>query len=493
MRVALTGGFARSVPKLASEQGDCQWPFRSWPRCAFARGCRGLPRETGPVLIERTLGGVALIAPPQRILARLARGAFVRNVAKLAGGHGLAMAIPILTAPALGRLYTPSDYGLLSVFMGISTIFSMIGNWQYSQAIVVQRTERRADCLLAVSVWTSIATALASLIAAAAVTLFLGTHSSTQPVLAWFWAVPLTTFCAGVSSALAAVANRQRQYGLMSAVSVASVLATSVVAIVLGYLEAGVSGLFLSYVVGQLLAFIVYTWFFWTTLRVVGAFGAASVVALARKNSSFARFSLPASLLRSVALATPGFALAYMGSVDVAGHLSRAQSLLALPISLVGMALAQVFQEKAVWERAQTGNCWGSYKKLLTALAVGSPPAFALLALVAPHLFVVYLGDHWKDTGYVAQLLAPMMCLRMISGPLWPVFSIFNANDQDFWIALWQFLATVVLSVAIAAFAFAAVWQVVAYGVVNSIICLALIVQSYQLVHAGSQRKASVG
>src|SRR5262249_13547426 len=157
------------------------------------------------------------------------------------------------------------------------------------------------------------------------------------------------------------------------------------------------------YVSGQLLAFIAYAWRYAWTFRTVSQFRAASVLGLARSQSSFPCYSLPAAVLRSFALSTPNFALAYVESTGVAGDLSRAQSLLALPIGLVGIALAQVFQEKASRERAQSGSCWNSYKRLFVALAVASPPTFAVLALAAPQLFVLYLGEQWKDTGHVAQ------------------------------------------------------------------------------------------
>ncbi|PWB84025.1 MAG: hypothetical protein C3F11_03395, partial [Methylocystaceae bacterium] len=52
------------------------------------------------------------------------RSAFIRNVATLASGQGLAMAIPILAAPVLGRLYRPDDYGLLGAYMGLAGVFS---------------------------------------------------------------------------------------------------------------------------------------------------------------------------------------------------------------------------------------------------------------------------------------------------------------------------------------------------------------------------------
>jgi O-antigen/teichoic acid export membrane protein len=268
----------------------------------------------------------------------------------------------------------------------------------------------------------------------------------------------------------------------LSTVTVASVFVGTGVSIVLGHLGFGISGLLASYISGQLITLVIYGWHYLATFLAIGRLPAASVIALAKRQSNFPLYSLPATVLRSIALVIPSLALAYMGSVDVAGHFSRAQSLLALPIGLIGVALAQAFQEKAAREREQSGRCWMSYKRLLTALAVASPVMFAVIALAAPWLFVIYLGPQWEDTGRIAQLLAPMMCLRMIAGPLWPVFAIYDANRSDFLISLLQFLAMFLLSLAVGVLALSALWQIIVFGYVNSVISILHIVQTYRLV-----------
>jgi len=80
-----------------------------------------------------------------------------------------------------------------------------------------------------------------------------------------------------------------------------------------------------------------------------------------------------------------------------------------------------------------------------------------------------------------------MMCLRMIAGPLWPVFAIYDANRHDFQIALFQCVATLLLSVTVGALAFPALWQVVVYGCVNAVISILQIVQTCRLVRRTRQ------
>jgi O-antigen/teichoic acid export membrane protein len=413
------------------------------------------------------------------------RSAFVRSVAMLSGGQGLAMAIPVLTAPILGRLYSPSEYGLLGAFLCINTIFAAFGNLQYAQAIVVQATDQRAGELLAVSLWASVATALLSLLVGSGLIWLLSKHASLSAIAPWLWATPLSTLAAGVSGGLAGLANRRRDYRLMSFATVASTMSGTSAALALGALGFGLPGLLISGFIGYFVTLLIYSWYYRCEFLAIGRISFALLFGLAKQHSSFPLYSLPANVLRSSALSIPNFALTYLGAVEIAGHFSRAQSLLAIPIGLMGTALAQVFQEKVARERATTGSSWRSYKRLLVVLSVFAPVIFTTLALASPWLFGFYLGPKWKDTGHIAQLLAPMMCLRLIAGPLWPLFALYDANRSDYRIALWQFLAGLGLSAAAGALAFPAVWQVVIFSLVNGAVHVVYLVQTYRLARYG--------
>ena len=55
-----------------------------------------------------------------RILDRwLPRGGFARSVSILAGGTAMAQALAIAASPILTRLYKPSDFGALQVFISL--------------------------------------------------------------------------------------------------------------------------------------------------------------------------------------------------------------------------------------------------------------------------------------------------------------------------------------------------------------------------------------
>ncbi|MEO0754379.1 MAG: hypothetical protein AAFY85_06230, partial [Pseudomonadota bacterium] len=78
---------------------------------------------------------------------RLARSAFITATSKLASGQLLAAAVPLLAAPIIGRLYTPSDYAPLAAFAAISAVVGTVSTLQLSNAIIAERRAANANAI----------------------------------------------------------------------------------------------------------------------------------------------------------------------------------------------------------------------------------------------------------------------------------------------------------------------------------------------------------
>ena len=69
---------------------------------------------------------------------------FTRNVLTLMTGTTIAQAIPIAISPILTRLYTPKDFGVLALFVAITSIFGSIANGRYELAIMLPKKDEDA-------------------------------------------------------------------------------------------------------------------------------------------------------------------------------------------------------------------------------------------------------------------------------------------------------------------------------------------------------------
>ena len=69
---------------------------------------------------------------------------FSKNVLTLVTGTTIAQSIPIAISPILTRIYTPEDFGVLALFISITTILGTIANGRYELAIVLPKRDNNA-------------------------------------------------------------------------------------------------------------------------------------------------------------------------------------------------------------------------------------------------------------------------------------------------------------------------------------------------------------
>jgi O-antigen/teichoic acid export membrane protein len=92
--------------------------------------------------------------------SRWSRAGYVRHVVTLAGGAALAQVLPLLAAPVLTRLYTPADFGVLSMYVAWLSALAVLATARYEMAIVLPESRRAAINLLSLSLSISIALSL---------------------------------------------------------------------------------------------------------------------------------------------------------------------------------------------------------------------------------------------------------------------------------------------------------------------------------------------
>lgn len=361
------------------------------------------------------------------LILRLTRGAlFKRSIAMLVGGNVVAMALPILAAPILGRIYPPQEYAALAQYMAFSTILAVLATLQFQHGIIAEKSVHGARRV----VWLCLASSMvAALLALGGVAVFWMYGLSRTAAGAWFWLLPVTLSASGLANGGTFLANRQGNFGWMSSLLVLQAATTVVLSIGLGLLNWGSAGLLTAYFAGQAmlaLAFAVY-------LASAGVWAERPSLALlalyARRHWRFPAYTLPSEFSGQVNMQIPIFALTVIGAEASLGAFARARQLVTLPVTTLGSAVAQVFRRDAAALFRETGSCRPlMLRTALSLFAAGILPCL-LFVWSAPWLFTVYLGPDWREAGELSQILAPMLLLRVVTSPLTSVM-FFTGNQS---------------------------------------------------------------
>ncbi len=231
------------------------------------------------------------------------------------------------------------------------------------------------------------------------------------------------------------LANRARRYGTLARLQAFRVAVTVTGSIICGLWGWGKAGLFTGYMMGQ----AVNLWFclrLWQGLVGTDRPSGRRLRAVGLRHRSFALFTLPSELLGSWNQNFPVFALAALGAGPSLGAFARARRLAGLPVTLLGSAAGQVFRVEAAEAWRRLGSCRRQYLRTACGLFLaGLLPCIALI-WTAPILFALYLGPDWTEAGTIAQILAPMLLLRLVVSPVSSVFQITGRQRLAFGLVL---------------------------------------------------------
>src|SRR5690606_7728230 len=122
----------------------------------------------------------------------------------------------------------------------------------------------------------------------------------------------------------------------------------------------------------------------------------------------FAIYSTPAAVLNGVFSRLPTVLLPLFFSWSVVGYYGRAFVALAVPLGLIGNAVAQVFFVHA-GEARRAGGLSGLTAQVHARLVMlGIAPTLAVM-IAGPDLFAVLFGELWRDSGEYLRYVAPWM------------------------------------------------------------------------------------
>src|SRR6056297_1550383 len=103
----------------------------------------------------------------QNRIRGILKSEFFRNVATLMTGSTIAQLIALAIYPILTDIYTPDEFGLFSLYMGIIAITGIISTGRYQLAILMPTSNRQAMQLAALGLALAVVVSIVLLIVVA--------------------------------------------------------------------------------------------------------------------------------------------------------------------------------------------------------------------------------------------------------------------------------------------------------------------------------------
>lgn len=382
-------------------------------------------RTVCPAIRRSDFQGMKLLSPVQRVFEGSA-GQVFRGMVTMALGSGAAKGIGLLVVPLLTRIYSPEDYGVLSVFTALIFVLVPFLTFRYVMALPLPRQDGVAMNLLVLS-------GLIMAVVTGAITLALALFGETllapfsMEILApWWWLLGLGLLGTAGYETATLWASRRRAYKPIARSQVMQSLSGAMAKLALGWLGFTSFGLLVGQVLNQsagtgslfrrFRADLQRNWRHvrWSRMR--------RVAGLYRR---FPAWRMPSQVLLAFSVQAPVLLTAAIYDAGTTGQLGLAIMAISLPMALIGDNMSKAYYaEMAAVGKQDPGRIRRITWSVIRTLGLLALVPVAVLGLAGEPLFALVFGDEWSTAGHYATILALYLFFQFATAPVVRVFSV---------------------------------------------------------------------
>ncbi len=360
---------------------------------------------------------------------------FTKQVATLLTGSVLAQSLPFIAEPFITRLYTASELGIITLFISVAMMFSIVAAGRYEYAIMLPKSKKKSINLLFLSLFITILVSVLSFITVSLMNDWICDIKGNDELGRFLWYVPLSVLFAGVFNSFNQWANRNAYHRWMSVSKVTQSGTMAGLNVLFGYMKMGSVGLVIAFLSAQFLSvFPLLFPFLKKDKKMIKEVNKHQMKSLALEYKKFPTTNSLHAFTDMFFLSLLVFLISYYFGDDVTGYYGRTYRLLLAPSILIGGVVGQVSYRKMSIMKANGENMQGFFKKIVALLFIIGLPIFVITMFFGDEIFEVYLGENFRIAGRYAMVLAPWIWLKFIASPLSMIPVVYNRLNASFFL-----------------------------------------------------------
>lgn len=348
------------------------------------------------------------------------QGKTVRDVLKLTSGTVIAQVVPIIFFPVLSRLYTPADYGVLGLFMGISMVVVSVAALQLNMAVTIPKEDDEALHVMATAILCVKLVCVLFLFVLGGLFMIPPVNNwlSTVHLIPWIFVIPAVVYFAASATQFQAWFVRTGNFDVVTKSRITTAIATVGLSLLFTVFWRNEIGLIASYILGSAIGWVQVRYHFGRQHALPGITWANFRVYLSRYKN-FALYTTPTEFISNFAQQLPLYILSVYGGAQSVGWFSRCRQILGMPIAYISASIAEVYRQKASeYHRTNPAGLPALFTKTMISLASVGVLPFLVLIVAGPFLFELAFGAAWRQAGVYSQYLGVMYFLRFVFSPL---------------------------------------------------------------------------
>lgn len=415
---------------------------------------------------------------------KLGKSGFGRNITLIAGGTAFAQALGIIFSPIITRIYPPDQYGILTAYTAVLGLLAISASFDYQKAIPIAKDEDQAVNLLVLSISSLLFSTLIIVI----VLVFFGNFFldllDSKILASYKYLIPVGMLFTGAYNIVLQWGFRDRNYKVITRTKISQSIAANLTKVILGMMKFGPIGLIVGVIIGQSAGITSLATPVIKKKQLLSTVSFQKIKIVLRRYKNFPLYSAPSNYVYTAGNNIPVVLLTSLFGSAVTGLFGLANSIIKLPMNLIGNSVAQVFySEAANIGKTNPQKIKRLSVKLIKKLALIALVPLITLLLFGPWLFAFVFGAEWYDAGVYARILSVMVYFHFIALPIGRMLEIFERQREGLIFNIIRLL--MVLSVFFIAkrFDFTSYQTVALYSFSNSITYIALLAMVMKIMN----------
>lgn len=397
---------------------------------------------------------------------------FARDSIILISGTFLAQLINVMSAPILTRLYSPSEFGILGLFVTITGIIVPIATLRYESAIMLPEEKEEAIHLFWLCIIISIIMASISFVVVIYLRDPIASLLRAESLAPWLLSVPFFFLIYGWINALQILLSREKLFKELSFAKICQSATCATVQITTNFFHIIQNvGLLIGYVISIFSQALLLMSNFWKpeiNKIKIPLFNAGMIKNVAKKYYKFPLYAAPQSLINFAATQGMNLIIAVLFTPYVVGQYFLAVKMLSLPTSLVAQSISPAFYQRMVSLRDDSEAATNFIIKFISNLFFIIIPPMILLYFLTPLLFKICFGSHWIEAGKYAQALIPYYVFSFVGFSVGQVFFIYEKQEYGVFYNIVDIILKIFALLAGAKFG-GIIFSLFLYGIAGSI------------------------
>jgi O-antigen/teichoic acid export membrane protein len=343
------------------------------------------------------------------------------RILKIGTGTLIAQLLTFLLLPFVTRIYTPEEYGKLSLFLALALVLIPIGTFKFDVILVVLGTEREAKDLLAIGIFTS---TLISILTFPAIytylRLFGNVPNSNALLQSLLFSVFLLIQCLSVLFTQSLLRLKKD-----SRIAYSSILQNGSI----GFLQIGLGKLkptgeilISTFILGKIIGtspLIKYV----KKLVLNQQLNIRDLFETFKKHKTNGILVLSGTLMNATAIGLPTLVTGIFFGLHYSGIVAVTLSILTVPITLIGGAVGSVMISEVSSIKRDFPNDEFKVKSVIQTfqkILFFSSFIFILISItLGPYVFGLFLGNNWEEASRLVAWIAIPFGINF----LWQPFS----------------------------------------------------------------------